>query len=375
MKPGTFSSLALCAALLVGAAAGARGDSRHAVPAGEMDAAALYHDYCSVCHGDRGDGDSRARGSMVPPPRDFTAPEMRSLDRETMIAAVTRGRAGTAMAPWESQLSEAQIAGVVDYIRASFMGLGAAGEGARIYARTCSVCHGDNGSGAVWATANLNPRPRDLTSAAASELSRARMIHSVTHGRADTAMPGFGTQLDGHQIEAVVDYVRRTFMQQAPSSALIAPAGHGHGHGHEGRATSHAQGTGHSHDEHLGAAGGHAEPFPDGLVGDAVRGQELYRTNCVACHGEEGDGQGPRAYFILPKPRNFTHPASRSAFNRPHLMQAISRGRVGSEMAAWDTVLDAQSIADIAEYVFQRFIVGRQAVGTAAPVAGVASSK
>jgi mono/diheme cytochrome c family protein len=33
---------------------------------------ALYHNYCSVCHGDRGDGNSRARNSLVPPPRDFT---------------------------------------------------------------------------------------------------------------------------------------------------------------------------------------------------------------------------------------------------------------------------------------------------------------
>ena len=29
---------------------------------------ALYHNYCSVCHGDRGDGRSRAQNSQKPPP-------------------------------------------------------------------------------------------------------------------------------------------------------------------------------------------------------------------------------------------------------------------------------------------------------------------
>jgi mono/diheme cytochrome c family protein len=369
-----FSSIAACAALLFNVAAWADKGHERAASAGTPDAAALYHDYCSVCHGDKGDGDSRARGSMVPPPRDFTAPAARSIDRDTLIAAVTKGRAGTAMAPWESQLSVAQVAGVVDYIRETFMGQGdsAVAQGARIYARTCSVCHGDNGSGAMWATTSLNPRPRDLTSAsAAAELSRSRMIHSVTYGRPDTAMPGFESQLDAHQIEAVVAYVRQTFMPQLPASAVTAAAGHGH----EKQNTGHQHGSRHEHDQHLGVAAVHAEPFADGLVGDSARGEALYRSNCVACHGEEGNGQGPRAYFILPKPRNFTHPASRSAFNRPHLFQAISRGRVGTEMAAWDTVLDAQSIADIAEYVFQRFILAGQVVGSAAPAADSASSK
>ena len=35
------------------------------VQAAEIDAAALYHDYCSVCHGDKGDGKSHAMQGLV----------------------------------------------------------------------------------------------------------------------------------------------------------------------------------------------------------------------------------------------------------------------------------------------------------------------
>ena len=73
-------------------------------------------------------------------------------------------------------------------------------------------------------------------------------------------------------------------------------------------------------------------PLPGGLVGNPDSGRAFYLQNCVACHGVQGDGKGPRAYFILPKPRNFRHPAARHEFNRPRLYQAIARGTRGSRM-------------------------------------------
>ena len=40
----------------------------------------------------------------------------------------------------------------------------------------------------------------------------------------------------------------------------------------------------------------------DSLV---ARGREVFRGNCVACHGETGMGDGPSAATLNPKPRNF----------------------------------------------------------------------
>jgi cytochrome c oxidase cbb3-type subunit 2 len=36
------------------------------------------------------------------------------------------------------------------------------------------------------------------------------------------------------------------------------------------------------------------------------RGARLYLENCAACHGVNGDGEGPGAYILAQRPRNFT---------------------------------------------------------------------
>jgi cytochrome c oxidase cbb3-type subunit 2 len=37
-----------------------------------------------------------------------------------------------------------------------------------------------------------------------------------------------------------------------------------------------------------------------------ARGKQVYLRRCVGCHGEKGDGNGPMATFLDPRPRNFT---------------------------------------------------------------------
>jgi mono/diheme cytochrome c family protein len=96
--------------------------------------------------------------------------------------------------------------------------------------------------------------------------------------------------------------------------------------------------------------------FPDGLQGDVDSGMAFYIANCSTCHGVYGDGKGPRAYFILPKPRDFQHPAARHGLDRARLYTAIAEGTRGTEMPAWDKVLTPQEIANVAEYVYRAFI-------------------
>lgn len=222
----------------------------------------IYHNYCSVCHGDRGDGRSRARGSLVPPPKDFTAPHAREqLPRDFMVRVVRDGKPGTAMVGWKTQLDAREIEAVVDYIRATFM------------APQASAPAGVPG---VSGTSAHGGRQRDA--AAKAEPPAPTM-------RADMKLP-----------------------------------------------------------------------IPNGLKGDAARGKKFYDANCATCHGVKGDAQGPRAYFINPKPRNFLEPAARAQLNRHALYAAIFAGKRGTEMPAWRTVIDDQTMADVAEYVFTAFI-------------------
>ena len=304
--------------------------------AAEINAAALYHDYCSVCHGDKGDGKSHAMRGLVPPPRDFTTPQSAvELTVERIRHAIAEGVPGSAMTPWKSRLSEQQISALADYIRTAFVPTVPADpalDGGRIYADYCSVCHGDTGKGAVWATSGLVPPPVDFTSPQVQQkLDRARMIQSVAYGVPETAMAGWKNRLSDQQIEIVVDYVIDNFMGGTIASA-------------ESRATP------------VNVVADMGQPMPMGLIGDATRGAALYMANCSACHGSTGDGRGPRAYFINPKPRNFLHTASRANFNRPALYEAVAKGKLRTEMPAWDKVFDQQQLADVSEYVFQTFI-------------------
>lgn len=329
--------------------------------------AALYNNYCSVCHGEQGDGKSRAQGSMKPPPRDFTTPQAaQELTRDRMLAAVKGGVPGTAMVGWNKQLSDAQIAGVVDYVRESLMRASVAADSSRgrqIYARTCSVCHGERGNGSMWASANLRPAPRDFSSPEAkAELTRERMLASVAVGRPGTAMSGYASKFSAQDMAAVVDYIRGSVMRvdatggtpgphalgvaASPAAAIaVAPAP-------PSVAAKPAAGA-----APVAVAKSDMKlPLPLGLQGNVAAGRKFYDANCATCHGVKGDGQGPRAYFINPKPRVFTSAESRALFNRPAIYAGVSAGKRGSEMPAWDKVLTPQEMADVSEYTFRAFI-------------------
>lgn len=203
------------------AMAGDRGTKSDKAPRKGSD---IFKHYCSVCHGDKGNGQSRARGSFAVPPRDYTTPEAAiELTRERMIHSVTNGRPGTAMISWKTELTAAEIEGVVDYIRATFMRLGNAGTHAKpsekllasrggvLYMQACAMCHGETGKRLT--SGRMQPPPTDFTlPKAASQLTRKRMIASVTNGRPGTAMRAYGTDFNKADIEAMVDFIREAFM-------------------------------------------------------------------------------------------------------------------------------------------------------------------
>jgi cbb3-type cytochrome c oxidase subunit III len=205
------------------------GDRKHSN--GKIDAAVIYHNYCSVCHGDAGDGKSRARNSLIPAPADFTDLRLQGkLTREYMAAIVKDGKPGTAMVAWKTQLNDAEVAAVVDYVRTMFVdnaGDAALRLGRTLYGHFCVSCHGIDGTGATPGTAAGGSKPRDLTTQAArSELTRERLIAAVAVGKRGTSMNGFAGQLSPNDMEAVVDYVRKSLMA-AGGHAISGASAHG----------------------------------------------------------------------------------------------------------------------------------------------------
>lgn len=88
-----------------------------------------------------------------------------------------------------------------------------------------------------------------------------------------------------------------------------------------------------------------AEPQEKAKAPDAVaavlpedHGAKLYRRLCASCHGESGDGAGPSARFLYPRPRNFRREQFRMVTTTnlvpsdDDLLRVLDRGMPGSSM-------------------------------------------
>lgn len=69
----------------------------------------------------------------------------------------------------------------------------------------------------------------------------------------------------------------------------------------------------------------------------ATAGKAVFRTHCLACHGEKGDGTGPAGAALNPKPRNFTDLAFMRKEKPGELFERLSEGM--GAMPAWKDTL------------------------------------
>ncbi|MBI3877388.1 MAG: c-type cytochrome, partial [Verrucomicrobia bacterium] len=100
-------------------------------------------------------------------------------------------------------------------------------------------------------------------------------------------------------------------------------------------------------------SGSGAEPTEASLA----PGKTVYEQHCAACHGINGDGNGPAAVWLYPKPRNFSAGLfkiqSTPAGSLPtdeDLFQTATRGMASSSMPSF-TYLTEQQRRDAIRYV------------------------
>jgi DMSO reductase family type II enzyme heme b subunit len=91
-------------------------------------------------------------------------------------------------------------------------------------------------------------------------------------------------------------------------------------------------------------------------AGDAAAGKAAYELKCVGCHGDKGDGKGPAAELLVPKPRDFTsgiYKIRTTAGKMPSdqdLFRTISEGMPGTSMPPW-SVLPEKDRWNLVAYV------------------------
>jgi len=75
--------------------------------------------------------------------------------------------------------------------------------------------------------------------------------------------------------------------------------------------------------------------FPNAEL--VASGKELFKTNCAACHGETGNGDGPGAAALNPKPRNFHQKDGwKNGRNLSQIFKTLAEGIPSSPMVAYD---------------------------------------
>ena len=65
------------------------------------------------------------------------------------------------------------------------------------------------------------------------------------------------------------------------------------------------------------------------------KGKQSFLTNCMACHGEKGAGDGPGAVALNPKPRNYAKDPFKQGDKPDEIFNTLTKGVPGTPMVAF----------------------------------------
>lgn len=186
----------------------------------------LYGTYCSLCHGDEGEGYAADNANALAN-QDFLV----SVTDDFIRAGIHEGRPGTAMAAYASErggpLSPDEVDALVTYIRAwqdepsvdvhMRRVQGDATSGRALFAQHCASCHGPNAEGGNDYSAMSLENPHFLATA-----SDGQIRYAIEKGRRGTPMPAFENELTPEHIDDVVVYLR-SLQREVEVEEIVAP--------------------------------------------------------------------------------------------------------------------------------------------------------
>jgi len=168
-------------------------------------------------------------------------------------------------------------------------------QGAQLYGRMCSVCHGMNGEGY-----RADRAPAIGHTDYLATVTDEYLHHAIVDGRVATTMSAWGLEHGGplrpREVDAIIAYMR-TWQDERAYDLDQRP-----------------------------------------VTGDAAHGATVYASECAKCHGARGTG-GDYVAFGGPQ-------VLKTATNG-FFRYAIHHGRAGTPMPAFDRTLDDKSIEDV----------------------------
>lgn len=292
----------------------------------------VFKTNCILCHGVNGDGKGRASELYDPPPADLTRSEKNN-DYKRMIITMGGAAMGRSavMPEWGLQLKDQEINDVVAYLETILVSSapsrlaqdivvpqpkpnrktrgskvhsvvqGAkdqahqAQRGGLVYKAYCVLCHGAQGKGG----SRMTKLHGDLQLEIGVQSTEYYQSIIRTGGEAvgkSGFMPAWEDELTDEQIEDVVAYLS--------------------------------------------------------LLNDPVRrGEVVFKTNCILCHGVNGDGKGRAAVLFDPPPADLTRSDKNDDYKRMIItMGGAAMGR-SDVMPQWGLQLNDQEIQDVVAYL------------------------
>ncbi len=99
---------------------------------------------------------------------------------------------------------------------------------------------------------------------------------------------------------------------------------------------------------------------------DIEAGKQIYFKKCVFCHGPEGGGDGPEAYTMWPRPRNFQagtfkirHTANGELPTEEDLFLTVTNGLPGSAMPSFEKKLTEQERHQVIAFITTTLVKDR----------------
>lgn len=81
----------------------------------------------------------------------------------------------------------------------------------------------------------------------------------------------------------------------------------------------------------------------------ATTGAVVFKTNCEACHGSQGHGDGPAGAALNPAPKNLAELQVKAGDD--YLFWRITAGKEGTSMVAWKGVLTDEQIWQVVAFI------------------------
>jgi len=199
--------------------------------------------------------------------------------------------------------------------------------GRKVYNKFCVGCHGANGDGKTLAAEFFKDKPPNFHTAVFRWKSTPPgtlptdedLMHVLNWGIPQTPMPSFKL-VPEVQKRAVIAYIK-TFSdrweKEQPGESVYKTI---------------------------------KRPKYFGTPESIERGKQIYATNCAACHGANGEGDGPVANTLPVPPTDLTYPVRGAGPKPEDTFRVLTVGLEGSPMPAFD-YLSEQDRWDLVSYI------------------------